>query len=353
MKKILFVNSCLSSGGSEKVMTLLANQFYKMGYDVTMVLLREKPKSYFVADGVKLVEFHYTNKSKVFIALQRLLKLRALIKNGHYEVVVSFMFDINLTTLISCLGINVPIFISERADPQNRGVSRLYEKIENFFYNRAAGLILQTEQVKDFYAKRVKTPLYVIPNPIVIDRCPYLGKREKKVVAVGRLSEQKNFHMLINAFEEFGRNFQEYTLDIYGEGPLKDSLVELTKKLGIENRVNFKGYVTSIPEKIENAAMYVSTSNYEGISNSMLEAMAMGLPTICTDCPVGGAALVIDDGVNGFLIPLNDKAKLVENLTIFATDRELCTRLSLNAIKVRERFAVERIADEWKKMMER
>lgn len=349
MKKILFVNSCLSSGGSEKVMTLLANQFCKMDYDVTMVLLREKPKIYYVADSVDLVEFHYSSNNKIIIALQRLTKLRALLKNGNYNVVVSFMFDINMTTLIAGIGIDIPIFISERADPQNRGVGKLYEKIESIFYNRAAGLVLQTDLVKEFYAQRVKTPLCVIPNPIVIDERPYQGIREKRVVAVGRLSEQKNFSMLLTAFEEFARKFPDYTLDIYGEGPLKESLLKLVCELGIENKVNFKGYVNNVLENIKSASMYVSTSNYEGISNSMLEAMAIGLPTICTDCPVGGAAFVIENGVNGFLIPLNDKDSLVKYLKKLATDIELSDRLSMTAIKVRERFAVERIANEWEK----
>lgn len=350
MKKILFVNSCLSSGGSEKVMTLLANQFCKMDYDVTMVLLRVKPKSYYVEESVNLVEFCYSSNNKIIIALQRLAKLRQLLKNGKYDVVVSFMFDINMTTLLAGIGIRVPIIISERADPQNRGVGKLYEKIENILYNRAAGLVLQTDLVKNFYAQRVNTPLCVIPNPIVINEREYKGIRENRIVAVGRLCEQKNFPMLLSAFKEFVRKFPYYTLEIYGEGPLKESLLKLACDLEIGSKVDFKGYVNNVLEHIKTASMYISTSNYEGISNSMLEAMAMGIPTICTDCPVGGAAFIIENGVNGFLIPVNDKDSLVKKIEILASDIELREKLSAAAINVRTKFAVETIANEWEKL---
>lgn len=347
MKNILFVNSCLSGGGSERVMTLLANQFCQMGYNVTMVLLREKRKSYNVSENVKLVEFHYVARNKVGIALQRIVNLRKLMKYGNFDVVVSFMYDINLTTLIAGLGMDIPIFISERNDPQNRKTWKIYEIIEKFFYNKAAGLVLQTNLVKEYYSKKVKIPLRVIPNPIKVEKKPYYGKREKRIVAVGRLREQKNFSMLLVAFEEFNRKYQDYTLDIFGEGPLKEDLLKLSHELGIENKVNFRGYVDNILDCIRSASIYVSSSNYEGISNSMLEAMAMGIPTICTDCPVGGAAFVIENGVNGILIPLNNKEYLVNNLLELATNIELRRRLSVEAIKVRERFSMDNIVEEW------
>lgn len=351
-KNILFINSSLSSGGSERVMTLLANQFCKNGYNVAMILLREKNDTYKVDSQVELIRFHYTSKNKFIIAVQRFRKLRAILKSKKYDVAISFMFDINIMSLFANLGTGVEMFISERADPMNRIHTRAYKLFENYVYKFASGIILQTQNVKSYYSENLQGMINVIPNPIdesLVE--PYKGIRKDKVVAVGRMTEQKNFSLLIDTFSEFAKTHDNYQLEIYGDGELYDSIRNQINKLKIRNSVILKGYVSDVLDQIKDAKMYISTSNYEGISNSMLEAMALGIPCICTDCPVGGAAMVIDNGVNGFLIPMNDRKELLDRMIVLADNEDVSCNIGKESVKVLERFSLNKIAIMWENVI--
>lgn len=350
MRKLLFINSCLTSGGSEKVMTMLANEFSGRGYSVSMVLLREKEDAYTVDGKVELIRFHYRSKNKIAIGIQRFFKLRKVLKTGKYNAAISFMYDINMMSLLSNIGINIPMYISERADPNSRKHSYLYHYLEEIVYSKAARLILQTEQIKSYYSKRLQKKICVIPNPIDNKTIiPYNDVRDKRIVAVGRMSPQKNFQLLINTFARFVQSHKEYTLEIYGEGVLRDELSSQIEKLKICDKVKLMGYVPDVIDRIRTSGMYISTSNYEGISNSMLEAMALGIPCICTDCPVGGAAMVISDSKDGFLIPMNDENILLDRMEFLADNCNIASELGKAATSVRARFALQRIADIWEK----
>lgn len=350
MKKILFINSCLTSGGSERVMTLLANEFADRGYKVSMILLREKEDTYTVDKRVKVIRFHYKFKSKICIAVKRLFLLRQEFKRDTYDIAIAFMYDINLISIICNLGINTPLLISERADPNSLRHGKLYRKIENRLYMKSKQLILQTEQIKSYFSKEMQRQATVIPNPININIQPvYGGRRDKRIVAIGRLTEQKNFSLLIDSFFEIHKRYPEYILEIYGEGPLLKVLQAQVEKLGLTDHVIFPGYVTDILKRIERAALYVSSSNYEGISNSMLEAMALGIPSVCTDCPVGGAAMVIKNNENGILVPVKDKASLTNAIAKIIEDPAFAEKIAHNAVFVRETFSIKKIADLWEK----
>lgn len=127
----------------------------------------------------------------------------------------------------------------------------------------------------------------MIPNPVEIGGTKvWAGMREKRIVAVGRLEPQKNHKLLIEAFACFREQDPEYTLELYGKGSMERELRDLTESLGIASSVIFRGFSEHVREEIRGAAMYVLSSDYEGISNSMLEALALGVPVIATDCPL-------------------------------------------------------------------
>ena len=352
-KKILFVNSSLTDGGSERVMTLIANQFAKEQNNVTMILLRDKKKdTYELNNNINCIRFKYLSKNKIIIAIQRIYKLRKIIKNGKYDYIISFMNDINITTLLAGWNLHTPIIISERADPSVRKTNKLYKTLEYFIMSKAEKIVFQTEQVKKMYPNKIQKKSVVIPNPVNNNLPePYYGKRDKKIVAIGRLSNQKNFPMLINAFAKFHKNNKDYILEIYGDGPLLNELKDLVKKHNLERNVFFKGYVKDVINAIKNAEMYISTSNYEGISNAMIEALAMGIPSICTNCPVGGASMMIKHNINGILIPVKDEETLVKSMNKISNNLELANKLSTNAIKIREEYSIEKIVKNWKKIM--
>lgn len=336
-------------------MAMLANQFANMGYMVSMVLLREKQDTYCVASNVKVIKIHYHSTNKINIAMTRFRELRKLLKSGNYDFAVSFMYDINIFSLLANIGVDLPIYISERADPRNRDTkfhaSKLFKSIELLLYENAAGIILQTELIRNYYPQRLQKKIAVIANPVNADEVkPYKGVKDKKIVAIGRLTKQKNYSLLLNTFASFSKLHKDYILEIYGEGELRKEIENQIKKLDISQHVHLMGFMPDVLDKIKNAKMYISTSNYEGISNSMIEAMAIGIPCICTDCPVGGTALVINNSDNGFLIPMNDETALFNKMELIALNEKISDKIGESATYVRERFSLKNIALEWEKV---
>lgn len=353
-KKILLVNSCLADGGAERVLTLLANEFAERSYDVSMVLVRgEKEDAYLLSEKVKCMRFKYGGTSnKLKILWKRIRMLRMVLRENDYATVISFVYNINLVTLIAGLGLRVPIIVSERNDPGIRWRYRWQRKFENKLYGKAAHIVFQTKMVQDMYSFQIKLKSSVIPNPVNTNLpVAYSGKRRKVIVAVGRLEPQKNFLLLLTAFAEFHKVHKDYTLEIYGRGSQLEHLQQVAKELQIEHCVLFQGYISEVHKKVFDAEMYVSTSDYEGISNTMLEALAMGVPTICTDCPVGGAAMMIENEINGLLIPVKGEEELYLAMVKIAENNDFAKKLGENAVKIRNKYSIQQIADEWEKLL--
>lgn len=347
-KKYMFLNSSLTGGGSERVMSIIASYLADMGHDTSMLLLREKEeRSYKISNNLRCHQLYYGTNNKIIILIKRFIQVRKYIKEINPDVIISFMWDINLFTILAAIGLNKKIIISERNCPsmQQNPLKKFGEK---YIYPLADKIVFQTEDVKKYYRDSVQKKGVVIPNPVNNELPNNLNiSREKKIIALGRLTEQKNFPMLIRAFKKFNRKYPEYTLDIYGQGELENDLKDLVINLGLSESVNFHGYINDLYNKICSASIYVSSSNFEGISNSMIEALAMGVPSICTDCPVGGAAMMIQDGINGLLIPVGDENALYAAMCKIASDESFSRKLSNEAIKIRENYSVEKIYRKW------
>lgn len=352
-KKIMFVTGSLSDGGAEKVMSILASGCAELGADITLVILRNKKITYPVCDKVKVIQFKYGGK---FATFKRIKELHKILKRTNAEIVIPFLPIISLYTLIANIGIGKKIIMSERADPRAK-LSKLpwKDKIGSFLmrrlglYGLADWMVFQTPDAKSYYNKKIQDKSSIIANPLDTDNLPkcYDGIREKRIVAAGRFSEEKNFTLLIKAFGKFHKEFPEYVLTIYGEGALRNEYKKQIRNLGLEEYVDLPGFTSNLPEKINKAAMYISTSNHEGISNSMLEALGMGIPTIVTDCPVGGSKMFVHTDENGVLIPMNNETALINAMNRIASDREYALRISKNATVLREKLSAENICREW------
>ena len=356
MKKVLFINASLSSGGSERVMTQLANEFVKREISVSMILIRKKERTYKVNHNIELIELNYNNKNKYMMLIERLIKLRKEIKRINPDTIISFMTDINIFTLISSIGLSNKVIISERNHPVFIGDGKtkkpmLTRIMTEICYSWSDTIVFQTEQAKSFMRKSFQKKGKVICNPVWINNISVESEPKKEIVAIGRLVEQKNFPMLIRVFANISKKYEDFKLKIYGKGKLELELKAMVEKLGIKDKVEFKGFVKDIPNEIRRAYLYVSTSNFEGISNAMLEALAMGIPAVCTNCPVGGAELVIENGINGYLVDVGNEKELEENIEKVLSDNILRKKLSLEAVKVREKLALENICDEWIKLL--
>lgn len=349
--KLLFVNASLTNGGSERAMTLLANQMAAFGHDVTMLLIRDKPRTYAVNDDVKLIQLTYRSTNKVAMLFERLQLVRQHAKELNSDCIVSFMWDVNVMTLAATLGLHTRKVVSERAFPGSSERTRMSKILQWVFYGAADAIVYQTEMARDYCPRRLKSRSHVIPN--IVNRPdvePFKGGRAKKIVSVGRLNEQKNYPMLLRAFSKFVASHTDYRLEIYGDGGLKNSLIKLSAELGVSDSVSFMGYVDDVAERINNASMFALSSNFEGISNAMTEAMSLGLAVICTDCPAGGAALMIEDGQNGLLVPVGDVDSLTDAMCRVADDPAFARRLGEQAKKSVEGYSAERIGHIWEKV---
>jgi len=276
-----------------------------------------------------------------------------LLRERKGAVVIAFMPQNKLLTGMASFFINNKIVFTERNDPAKSPGTKLSRFVRNVLYELADLCVFQTSQAKEYFSKRVQSHGCVIQNPINPDLPePFVGKRKKVVIAAARLEAQKNLFMLIDAFAMFHEGHPDYHLEIYGKGPLKDALSQRITDRGISEAARLMGYSNDVYSRMCDCAMYVSSSDFEGISNSMLEAMGLGLPTICTDCPVGGARETIEDGVNGVLIPVGDVRALYNAMTRVADDSEFAHRISMKAIDIRQKLSAEVIANQWIKAIE-
>lgn len=261
---------------------------------------------------------------------------------------------------VANIGLRKKVIMSERADPRAQFNNLPWkDKIGNFFmrkcglFSLADWMVFQTPDAQSYYSEKIQKKSSIIPNPLDIDKLPerYDGEREKRIVAAGRFSEEKNFSLLIDGFATFHESFPDYTLTIYGEGALRKDYEMQIQELGLGGSVKLPGFASNLPEEINKAAMYISTSNHEGISNSMLEALGMGIPTIVTDCPVGGSKMFVHTGDNGVLIQMENKNDLVSAMTLIATNSRYVKHISNNAIKIREQLAAPNICQKWLQLL--
>ena len=240
------------------------------------------------------------------------------------------------------------VIAAERVDPSQYPVKK--QKQLKRLAKKANGWVFQTEEEKAWYGVTTgKAMVEVIPNAINPDfiKAPYQGERKKTIVTAGRLTEQKNHALLIKAFARISPSFPEYQLVIYGEGPMKETLVSVSEEEGIGEKVVFPGYTTNIGESIKEASLFVLSSDFEGMPNALMEAMALGLPCVSTDCDGGGAKFLIENEKNGLLVSKGDVNALATVMERMLSDREFAEQCGREAHYICERLAPEKIYGKW------
>lgn len=355
-KKITFIIETLEGGGAERVTSILVNKFFEYGFKVNVIILLKKDNEYFVNNNISRHYLNIDNSNNKFIRLyKRTKKINMLLKKSDSEIIISLaMPTTNILLLPSLISHKRKVILSERNDPKRFPKSPLIKKIRNILYSLAERVVFQTNDAKDYFSKKIQEKAVVIPNPIKEDLPQrYTGERKKEIVNFCRLDSQKNLPMLIDAFAMISKEYPDYSLVIYGKGPLEEELKEYADKKNLgTGKIVFKGYSSNIHNEIKCSAMFVSTSDYEGISNSMLESLAIGLPTICTDCPVGGARMFIKPYKNGLLVPVRDTNALYEAMKVLIENKELSDKISKNATIIKEELSSDKIFREWLYLVE-
>jgi glycosyltransferase involved in cell wall biosynthesis len=349
MKKITFIIGIMGNGGAERVISVLSNNFIDHDYKVNIITIYGNRTDYNIDKRIDVFNIECKDNRKICRYIERIKKIRKLIKEINPDIIISFLADVNIFVLIATLFLKNKIIISERNDPNSDPKSKLVRILRDKLYFISDGYVFQTDDARDYFSYKIKNKGAVIPNPIENDlpHYNYIGTRKEEVVSVCRLCEQKNIKMAIDAFYIFSKTCPTYTYTIYGDGPLKSELQNYIKTIGLSHKVKLAGFEKNIHEKIISSKMLIISSKYEGISNIMLESMAIGLPVISTDCPIGGARKVIQNYQNGVLIPVENTKQLAIEMVKLATDDSLYHTISANAIQVKNDYSANTISEKW------
>ena len=341
--KILMIIRWLHYSGAPKMFTWIANVLAEKGYDVTVFTFGDDKENR-LSDKVHFIHHDLQN-----VGFFKIIKtIRSVINQISPDVSISFLLDSNVYNTIACLGIKTKSVICERNDPYKPH----YYKLQIFkpLFRLSDGGIFQLEKVRDYYSC-IRKNSAVIPNPVMLSSeilvHPFL-QRKNVVVSVGRLDVfQKRQDLLIKAFAKFHRQFENYHLEIYGDGPDRVFLEKIVTQEKVEKYVEFKGVTQNPLEIISSSKFYVLSSDFEGIPNSLIEAMSIGIPCISTDCRPGGAAFLIKDSVNGLLVKCNNVEALCNAMCYMASHPLESDRMGINAKKVNTLYSEEKIAQMW------
>lgn len=391
-KDVIFFIDSLGGGGAERVVSVLSGFLSSQQYQVSIVMLRKEPIAYQLRENINLVyledleikakygrfihkAFRIYKKLRQSIYKPLMLKLglysrvpdidetafyfystyampyREFLKEHSGATAFGFLIRSNIAMLMANKGTGVKTVFCERNNPVRPDMPKNIMKIRDRIYKKCDEAVFQTYEEMEYYTK-IKGKKVVIPNAIK-DGLPerFEGERRLEIINFCRLSKQKNIPLLIDAFECLLSQYPDYTLRVYGKGDEKDNLVKYIESKKLENKVFLEDFATDIHERIKDATMFVSTSDFEGLSNTMIEAMAIGLPCVCTDCDGGGARMMIKDHENGILVPKGDKNAVYAAMKEIIENKELSQKLSKNATKVKEDLEASKIANMWIEMI--
>lgn len=341
-EKIVFIIPNMTGGGTERVISLLSREYRRRGYPVAIMQFAGYEHAYELDEQVEDFSVGEQSGGNPLIWGRRVRNMRRYFKENPDCHIFAFAVMGAVFSAISMIGMKRPFLVAERNSPESCNTKRL----RNWAYRRADVITFQTADGIGYFPKDIAKKAVIIPNPVDAGLpVRYEGERTKKIVTVGRLHSQKNQALLLEAFADFRKQRQDYELHIYGQGELEEKLKAYAVELGIAGSVVWHGFSKRVKEEIADSRMFVLSSDFEGISNSMLEALAMGIPTISTDCPIGGARVYMEDGESGLLVPVGDRRALAEAMLRVAQDDELAEKLSVNGAKVREKYSLDRIAE--------
>lgn len=345
-KNILLVISAWGIGGEQRAASILINEFISRGYSVDVVTFKIFEKSLKLNPKAKIKIIKDSNLSSILKNISRIKYIRSIIKKGNYNLVIGFAIIPSIIVSLANIGLKSKVIVTERSDP--KVYNSIYKITRRISYRFADGAVFQTNDAKNYFNWLSNVKKKVIKNPIDLSLIPSRNKDKlnKRIVTMGRLVDVKNHKLLIDSFYNIHNEYYSYELAIYGDGPLKNTIESYINKLGLSDRVKIYNATKNVLAEIKDDELFILSSNYEGFPNSLVEAMAIGLPVISTNCRIGGPRDIIN-GSNGILVPVGEVAKMSEAIKTCLDSKQLRSKLSLNARKIKAELNSEVIANEW------
>ncbi|WP_179347757.1 glycosyltransferase family 4 protein [Winogradskyella pacifica] len=356
-KKIGFVIGSLSSGGAERVISTLSNELIQR-FDITIITFTKSSPFYSLDDGIKVIhcreQLNQPNSIIDSLKLNYTLvsRISQIIREEKINIIIGFITSANILATIAAKLNHIPCIISERNNPLIEKVPILWVILRRLVYPLANNLILQTNGIKKIYEKKIRPhKITILPNPISTDLTELRTntiKKEKIILSVGRLDKNKCHDKLITAFNTIAP--VGWQAIIIGEGATKQKLKTLIKSYDLIDKIKIISKVKNIHEYYNEASIFVFTSKTEGFPNALLEAMHYGLPCISTDCNFGPSDL-INDGVNGYLIPVDNQLELTTKLSRLIEDENLQKQFSKTAKESTKKYISKNVLDQWESLI--
>ena len=354
--RILFVVDAFR-GGAGNVIQILSREFKRRGNDCVILLTNGKiaePK--YDLTGIKVIDYKLEEHIHAKNAADRIIKYTKELKTKFHEIqpdaIISFLTTNNI---LSCMAndLNVPLLVSERIDPFKAHTKIHWRLLRKIYYARAKKIIVQCSNFEDFFTGQLKKKTVTIANPIITPVNDYQARENHGniiFISIGRITEQKNFPWMCDRMKEIHNQHECVELRIFGNGDKEEYLREKKKKNDMEDYVKLMGYTDNPYSELQNADIYLMTSDYEGFPNSLSEAMAVGLPSVSRMCHSGIQDLV-KDSINGYLVAMEDKAGFVAKCVELASSVEQRKEISEKAKEISYQYSVERIVARWESLI--
>lgn len=355
IQTVMFYINQIYEGGAERVIVYLANQFADEGFQSILVTSFQHKNEYKVSKKVVRISLEEGELTQSFIRrnYNRTRKLRRICMKHKPQVLISFMSEPNMRAMVATAGLNIKNIISVRGDPNREYCGKIRRFWGKHIFPFADGCVFQTEEARRWFPQKLQKKSKIIINPVGSE---FYGIERKtishKIITCGRLKPIKNHKMLIDAFAKLAGHFQDATLEIYGDGPMRGALNRQINELGLKNKVFIRGQTQNVGRVLSEADLFVLSSDAEGMPNSLLEALAVGVPCIATDCPCGGPRRLITSGIDGILIPVGDVEALERNMERLFIDSDFAKKIGREARVRAQAYTTKRIFKEWKDYIE-
>lgn len=348
--KIVYLINTLKIGGAAKMLKYVANLSTDIFREVTIISMYDS--SYEGKDlkkGIDVVCLGFDKVNRLKRQFIMVSQTKKTIERLNPDFVCSFISHVCFVGRLATLYNKKIKYISaERGDPFTE--SFIWKKLVKWTYRNSDYCFFQLERARDFFGHEVAKKSFVIPNPAVFNKPvePYFGIRKKTIVSAGRFGVEKRYCDLIEAFSIIHKKYPDYTLTIYGEGPMLTSYNKQVEDLGLESVVSFPGYVDCFAQKIREDGIFVLSSLFEGIPNSLIEAMSVGIPCVATDCTPGGPAFLFHNETRGILVPVKDPQTMADAIIRYIEHPELARTNGEYAINIVSQLKEDLVRLKWK-----
>lgn len=356
-KKIMFYISSLAKAGAQRVILNLTESLLSKGHQVTIVTTAVVGNEYELPKGavriISDIQGEEITSNRIVNLKNRFSKLRNIWKKERPDVIVSFIGKNNFMAILTSLGLSIPVVTSVRGEPKEEFYSSMMELLAKTLMGLSTGIVLQTPDAKKYFPKWIQKKAVILENPLNPEFIEeyYDGERKPEIVSVGRIDSNKNQKLIIDAFYQIADEFPEVKLILYGDGEDREKLLQYVQESPYSGRIYLPGAISDVKERIKKAKVFVLSSNTEGMPNALMEAMALGIPCVSTDCPCGGPKMLMEGKENGILVPVGNSEKMAEAMGTILQDDVLWDKYSKNAYQVTKSLNPETVNRKWEEYL--